>query len=56
MNGGTVKPIIMVVAAGLIDADGRVLLAQRPESKSMAGLWGFPGGKVDPGEEVRSKH
>ena len=50
MNGGTLKPIIMVVAAGLIDADGRILLSQRPESKSMAGLWEFPGGKVDPGE------
>jgi mutator mutT protein len=34
----------------LIDADGRVLLAQRPEGKSMAGLWEFPGGKVEPGE------
>ena len=34
----------------LVDADGRVLLAQRPEGKSMAGLWEFPGGKVEPGE------
>jgi 8-oxo-dGTP diphosphatase len=34
----------------LIDADGRVLLAQRPEGKSMAGLWEFPGGKIEPGE------
>ncbi|WP_051083068.1 8-oxo-dGTP diphosphatase MutT [Kiloniella laminariae] len=44
------KPIVLVAAAALIDADGRVLLAQRPEGKSMAGLWEFPGGKVDPGE------
>ena len=40
----------MVVAVALIDLDGRVLLAQRPEGKSMAGLWEFPGGKVEPGE------
>lgn len=44
------KPVILVVACALIDADGRVLLAQRPEGKSMPGLWEFPGGKVDPGE------
>jgi 8-oxo-dGTP diphosphatase len=42
--------IVLVSAAALIDADGRVLLAQRPEGKSMAGLWEFPGGKVEPGE------
>lgn len=42
--------LVLVSAAALIDADGRVLLAQRPEGKSMAGLWEFPGGKVDPGE------
>ena len=41
---------ILVSAAALIDPDGRVLLAQRPEGKSMAGLWEFPGGKVEPGE------
>jgi 8-oxo-dGTP diphosphatase len=41
---------ILVAAVALIDADGRILLAQRPEGKSMAGLWEFPGGKVDPGE------
>ena len=41
---------ILVSAVALIDSDGRVLLAQRPESKSMAGLWEFPGGKVEPGE------
>ena len=42
--------ILLVSAVALIDADGRVLLAQRPEGKSMAGLWEFPGGKVEPGE------
>jgi len=40
----------LVVACALIDADKRVLIAQRPEGKSMAGLWEFPGGKVEPGE------
>ncbi|MEO1293813.1 MAG: (deoxy)nucleoside triphosphate pyrophosphohydrolase [Pseudomonadota bacterium] len=42
--------MVLVVAAALIDPDGRVLIAQRPEGKSMAGLWEFPGGKVEPGE------
>jgi 8-oxo-dGTP diphosphatase len=42
--------IVMVSAAALVDRDGRVLLAQRPEGKSMAGLWEFPGGKILPGE------
>ena len=41
---------MLVAAVALIDADGRVLLAQRPEGKAMAGLWEFPGGKVEPGE------
>ncbi|MFO0293604.1 MAG: 8-oxo-dGTP diphosphatase MutT [Rhodospirillales bacterium] len=41
---------VLVAAAALIDDGGRVLLAQRPPGKSMAGLWEFPGGKVDPGE------
>ncbi|OED49525.1 8-oxo-dGTP diphosphatase MutT [Leisingera sp. S232] len=41
---------VLVSAVALIDADGRVLLAQRPEGKSMAGLWEFPGGKIEPGE------
>ncbi len=41
---------ILVSAVALIDVDGRVLLAQRPEGKAMAGLWEFPGGKVEPGE------
>ncbi|HUJ98630.1 MAG TPA: (deoxy)nucleoside triphosphate pyrophosphohydrolase [Stellaceae bacterium] len=43
-------PVVLVVAVALIDTDGRVLLAQRPEGKAMAGLWEFPGGKVLPGE------
>ena len=42
--------IILVSAVALVDPDGRVLLAERPPGKSMAGLWEFPGGKVDPGE------
>jgi len=42
--------IVLVAAVALIDRDGRVLLAQRPEGKSLAGLWEFPGGKVEPGE------
>ena len=41
---------VLVSAVALIDLDGRVLLGQRPEGKSMAGLWEFPGGKVEPGE------
>ncbi|MBZ4020921.1 8-oxo-dGTP diphosphatase MutT [Rhodobacter sp. TJ_12] len=42
--------MVLVSAVALIDVDGRVLLAQRPEGKPMAGLWEFPGGKVEPGE------
>ena len=41
---------VLVSAVALIDVDGRVLLGQRPEGKSMAGLWEFPGGKVEEGE------
>ena len=40
------RPLVVVVAAALVDADGRVLIAQRPEGKPLAGLWEFPGGKV----------
>ncbi len=43
-------PLVLVAACALIDPDGRVLLAQRPAGKSMAGLWEFPGGKLNPGE------
>ncbi len=42
--------IVLVSAVALVDVEGRVLLAQRPEGKSLAGLWEFPGGKVEPGE------
>lgn len=41
---------VLVSAVALIDVEGRILLAQRPEGKSMAGLWEFPGGKIEPGE------
>ncbi|MGE0230837.1 MAG: (deoxy)nucleoside triphosphate pyrophosphohydrolase [Flavobacteriaceae bacterium] len=41
---------VLVAAAALVDGDGRVLIAQRPSGKPMAGLWEFPGGKVEPGE------
>ncbi|UNK38462.1 (deoxy)nucleoside triphosphate pyrophosphohydrolase [Shinella sp. H4-D48] len=44
------RRILLVAACALVDADGRVLLAQRPEGKSLAGLWEFPGGKVEPVE------
>ncbi|MFA5989269.1 MAG: (deoxy)nucleoside triphosphate pyrophosphohydrolase [Sphingomonas sp.] len=42
--------LLPVVAAALVDGDGRVLVQQRPHGKAMAGLWEFPGGKVEPGE------
>ena len=44
------KPIVLVAAVALVDADGRVLLARRPQGKAMAGLWEFPGGKIAGGE------
>ncbi|WP_408836257.1 8-oxo-dGTP diphosphatase MutT [Acidisphaera sp. L21] len=44
------KPLLLVAACALIDVDNRVLLARRPEGKKMAGLWEFPGGKLNPGE------
>ncbi len=49
-DAARLTPIVWVSAACLIDADGRILLAQRPPGKSMAGLWEFPGGKIEPGE------
>jgi 8-oxo-dGTP diphosphatase len=46
----TKKPLLLVAACALVDADGRVLITQRPEGKQLAGLWEFPGGKVEKGE------
>ncbi|MEM9105798.1 MAG: 8-oxo-dGTP diphosphatase MutT [Pseudomonadota bacterium] len=46
----TSNAMVLVAACALVDTDGRVLIAQRPEGKSMAGLWEFPGGKVEAGE------
>lgn len=42
--------LILVAACALVDSDGRVLIAERPQGKSLAGMWEFPGGKVEPGE------
>jgi 8-oxo-dGTP diphosphatase len=50
MTATKAHDLILVVAAALVDPDGRVLIAQRPEGKSMAGLWEFPGGKVETSE------
>ena len=44
------RRLLLVAAAALIDASGRVLLTQRPQHKQLGGLWEFPGGKVEPGE------
>jgi 8-oxo-dGTP diphosphatase len=46
----TARDLVLVVACALVDADGRVLVAQRPEGKALAGLWEFPGGKLMAGE------
>jgi 8-oxo-dGTP diphosphatase len=46
----TQHKVVLVAACALVDADGRVLIAQRPPGKDMAGLWEFPGGKMEPGE------
>ena len=46
--------ILLVVAVALIDSDNRILIAQRPEGKQLAGLWEFPGGKLDPDERPES--
>ena len=50
MSAAKAHDLLLVVAAALVDPDGRVLIAQRPDGKSMAGLWEFPGGKVESGE------
>ena len=50
MTRNPARPLLLVAAVALVDADGRVLIARRPEGKSMAGLWEFPGGKVEAGE------
>ena len=47
-------PTVLVAAVALIDADSRVLLARRPEGRAMAGLWEFPGGKVEDGEQLEA--
>lgn len=51
-DAGNAEPrrLLLVAAVALVDVDGRVLIARRPEGKEMAGLWEFPGGKVEPGE------
>src|SRR5258708_35965059 len=50
MADASAKPIVLVAAVALVDADGRVLLAERPAGKHLAGMWEFPGGKVHEGE------
>jgi 8-oxo-dGTP diphosphatase len=50
MVSGEIFRLLLVAALALVDEDGRILLTQRPEGKSMAGLWEFPGGKIEPGE------
>jgi 8-oxo-dGTP diphosphatase len=50
----TTGPLLWVAAVALVDVDGRVLLAQRPPGKSMAGLWEFPGGKMEAGETAEA--
>ncbi|MBX3504808.1 MAG: 8-oxo-dGTP diphosphatase MutT [Parvibaculum sp.] len=49
-DAGGPKRLVLVAACALVDADGRVLIARRPEGKPLAGLWEFPGGKVEAGE------
>ena len=47
---GRTPPLLLVAACVLLDSDGRILIAKRPPGRSLAGLWEFPGGKVEPGE------
>ena len=51
MSTANKRPIVIVAACVLLDGDGRVLLAKRPEGRPLAGLWEFPGGKIEVGEE-----
>src|ERR1041384_270575 len=51
MPEGTKRPIVIVAACALLDERGAVLIAKRPQGRPLAGLWEFPGGKVEPGEE-----
>ena len=51
MNEGRKRPIVIVAACALLDREGAVLIAKRPEGRPLAGLWEFPGGKVEAGEE-----
>ena len=51
MSPGNKRPIVLVAACVLLDGEGRVLLARRPEGRPLAGLWEFPGGKIEAGEE-----
>ena len=50
MERAGAKPLVLVAACALIDGDGNVLISQRPEGKPLAGLWEFPGGKLEEGE------
>jgi len=50
MDDVSKKPLLLVAACALVDADGRVLITERPPGKQLAGLWEFPGGKIEPGE------
>ena len=51
MSEGGKRPIVIVAAVALLDSEGAVLIAKRPQGRPLAGLWEFPGGKVEPGEE-----
>ena len=50
MGNGPRPPLVLVAACVLLDGDGRILIAKRPEGRPLAGLWEFPGGKMEPGE------